>query len=224
MLTDQLDVRETRLDRDADRRLGSIGARNRAKCAVDVLASVLLLVLLLPLLIVIAVVVRASSGGAALFSQERVGRDGTLFRLYKFRSMHADAEQRLDEVRHLNEQDGLLFKVREDPRVTGVGRWLRRHSLDELPQLLNVLKGDMSLVGPRPPLPSEVARYDDPAQRRLLVRPGLTGLWQVSGRSDLSWEEALRLDLQYVESWSPALDLKILLRTASAVLAGRGAY
>jgi lipopolysaccharide/colanic/teichoic acid biosynthesis glycosyltransferase len=144
--------------------------------------------------------------------------------VYKFRSMHVDAEQRLAELHALNEHDGVLFKVRQDPRVTGVGRWLRKYSLDELPQLLNVLRTDMSLVGPRPPLRSEVERYEGHARRRLLVRPGITGLWQVSGRSDLSWEDTVRLDLQYVENWSLALDISILVRTVAAVVASRGAY
>ena len=131
---------------------------------------------------------------------------------------------RLSEILQLNENDGLLFKMREDPRVTPVGRWLRRFSLDELPQLFNVLGGSMSLVGPRPPLPAEVERYDTSIRRRLLVKPGLTGLWQISGRSDLSWEESVRLDLRYVENWSLALDLQILWKTVFAVVASRGAY
>jgi lipopolysaccharide/colanic/teichoic acid biosynthesis glycosyltransferase len=138
--------------------------------------------------------------------------------------MVVDAEARLAGLQELNAADGLLFKMRDDPRVTPVGRWLRQLSLDELPQLLNVLGGSMSLVGPRPPLPREVARYDDAVGRRLLVKPGLTGLWQVSGRSDLPWDEAVRLDLRYVENWSLGLDLSILWRTGRAVLARSGAY
>ena len=151
-----------------------------------------------------------------------MGRDGREFRIFKFRSMYVDAEARLAELRHLNEHDGVLFKMRDDPRVTPVGRWLRRFSLDELPQLLNVAAGQMSLVGPRPPLPSEVAAYADDVRRRLAVKPGMTGLWQVSGRSDLSWEEAVRLDLRYVENWSLSLDLVILLRTMTAVVRSSG--
>jgi lipopolysaccharide/colanic/teichoic acid biosynthesis glycosyltransferase len=150
--------------------------------------------------------------------------NGQTFTMLKFRSMVVDAEQRLDEIRAANISDGLLFKMREDPRVTPVGRWLRRLSLDELPQLLNVLGGTMSLVGPRPPLPMEVARYDSQVRRRLLVRPGLTGLWQISGRSDLPWEEAVRLDLRYVENWSLALDALIIWKTFRAVLSKSGAY
>ena len=144
--------------------------------------------------------------------------------IYKFRSMYADAEHRLESLRAFNDHgDGVLFKMRDDPRITPVGRFLRRYSLDELPQLVNVLIGQMSMVGPRPPLPEEVAQYEPDAHRRLLVKPGLTGLWQVSGRSDLNWEETVRLDLYYVENWSPALDVEILWKTASVVLSGSGA-
>lgn len=200
------------------------GTRKAAKKVFDLTVAGTALVLLSPLFMFIAGLTRLSSPGPALFVQERVGRNGTTFRLYKFRSMYVDAERRLADLRHLNEHDGVLFKVRNDPRITRLGRFLRRYSLDELPQLINVMKGDMSLVGPRPPLPSEVARYEGHTHRRLLVRPGITGLWQVSGRSDLSWDDTVRLDLQYVENWSLALDISILLRTASAVLAGRGAY
>jgi lipopolysaccharide/colanic/teichoic acid biosynthesis glycosyltransferase len=164
------------------------------------------------------------SPGPVLFRQERVGVNGRSFTMLKFRSMVVDADQQLEALRADNISDGLLFKLRDDPRVTRVGRWLRRLSLDELPQLVNVLTGSMSLVGPRPPLPSEVAAYDSSVRRRLLVKPGLTGLWQVSGRSDLSWDEAVRLDLRYVENWSLVLDLLILWRTGRAVLRRSGAY
>ncbi|HWG94749.1 MAG TPA: sugar transferase, partial [Mycobacteriales bacterium] len=200
------------------------GARQVLKLLFDLSVALVLVVLLAPLLLTIAAVVRLTSPGPALFTQERLGRDGKPFRVYKFRSMHVDAEARLAELRSLNEHDGVLFKVREDPRITRAGRVLRKYSLDELPQLLNVLRTDMSLVGPRPPLRSEVERYEGHAHRRLLVRPGITGLWQVSGRSDLSWDDTVRLDLQYVENWSLALDISILVRTVSAVLASRGAY
>jgi lipopolysaccharide/colanic/teichoic acid biosynthesis glycosyltransferase len=144
--------------------------------------------------------------------------------MYKFRTMVVDAERLLDGLIERNEGDGVLFKMRDDPRITRTGRWLRRFSLDELPQLINVLRGEMSLVGPRPPLPEEVAAYPSDMRRRLAVSPGLTGLWQVSGRSDLSWEETVRLDLRYVENWSFSLDLVILLRTLSAVCRSSGAY
>jgi lipopolysaccharide/colanic/teichoic acid biosynthesis glycosyltransferase len=153
-----------------------------------------------------------------------VGRDGSRFRIWKFRSMREDAEQEKQQLGELNESDGPLFKMSNDPRVTRIGRFLRRFSVDELPQLINVLVGSMSLVGPRPPLPNEVDVYDEHVHRRLLVKPGMTGLWQVSGRSDLSWDEAVRLDLYYVENWSVALDAQILWKTLFAVLGTRGAY
>jgi lipopolysaccharide/colanic/teichoic acid biosynthesis glycosyltransferase len=159
-----------------------------------------------------------------LFRQTRVGAGGRAFTLFKFRTMRDGADDEVPLLRALTGQDGVLFKLRRDPRVTRVGRTLRRWSLDELPQLWNVLVGDMSLVGPRPPLAREVERYGDVARRRLLVKPGLTGLWQVSGRSELPWEECVRLDLHYVENWSVALDLMVLWKTAWAVARGRGAY
>jgi lipopolysaccharide/colanic/teichoic acid biosynthesis glycosyltransferase len=158
------------------------------------------------------------------FRQTRVGKQGREFRIIKFRTMVKDAEARLDLVVEWNEMDEVLFKIRDDPRITRVGRFLRRFSIDELPQLFNVLLGQMSLVGPRPPLPQEVDNYGDDVMRRLLVKPGLTGLWQVSGRSDLRWEESVALDLYYVENWSPGFDLAILWKTVNALLAGRGAY
>jgi lipopolysaccharide/colanic/teichoic acid biosynthesis glycosyltransferase len=159
-----------------------------------------------------------------VFRQTRVGRDGRRFTLYKFRTMVQDADKRIDEVLADNELDGPLFKIKNDPRITRVGAVLRRYSLDELPQLWNVVRGEMSLVGPRPPIPSEVEQYEEGVQRRLLVKPGLTGLWQVSGRSDLPWSEAVRLDLYYVENWSPMLDAIILGKTVAAVLRRQGAY
>jgi exopolysaccharide biosynthesis polyprenyl glycosylphosphotransferase len=194
------------------------------KAAFDRIGAGLLLVVASPLLAALAFAVRVGSPGPVLFRQVRVGKNGREFVMYKFRTMHTDAEARLAELRHLNQVDGALFKLRDDPRVTRAGRFLRKFSLDELPQLLNVLTGTMSLVGPRPPLPAEVAVYADDVHRRLAVRPGMTGLWQVSGRSDLPWEEAVRLDLRYVENWSLTLDLVILLRTLSAVTRGAGAY
>ncbi|MEU8815687.1 exopolysaccharide biosynthesis polyprenyl glycosylphosphotransferase [Actinoplanes sp. NPDC048796] len=200
------------------------GGSRLVKEAVDRLGALALLVLFGPLLLGVALCVRVTSRGPVLFRQVRVGRDGSHFRIYKFRSMYVDAEARLAELKHLNEHDGVLFKIRDDPRVTPVGRYLRRFSLDELPQLLNVVLGQMSLVGPRPPLPAEVAAYADDVRRRLAVKPGMTGLWQVSGRSDLPWEEAVRLDLRYVENWSLSLDLVILLRTMTAVVRSSGAY
>jgi exopolysaccharide biosynthesis polyprenyl glycosylphosphotransferase len=200
------------------------GARMFLKTVFDRVLGSLLFVVALPLVVAIALAVRLTSRGPVLFRQVRVGVDGRRFTMLKFRSMVPDAEQRRPGLGELDEGNGMLFKIREDPRVTRVGALLRRSSLDELPQLINVLRGDMSLVGPRPPLPEEVAGYDGDAARRLRVRPGITGLWQVSGRSDLSWEESLRLDLRYVDNWSLALDLSILWRTCRAVVRGSGAY
>ncbi|HEV7204651.1 MAG TPA: sugar transferase [Jatrophihabitans sp.] len=191
----------------------------------DRLTAAAALVILLPLFAAVAVVVKLDSPGPVLFLQTRVGRDGRLFRIVKFRSMRVDAEDHLAELQDHNEHgSSLLFKIRNDPRVTRAGRYLRRYSLDELPQLINVVRGDMSLVGPRPPLPSEVAGYGDDHRRRLLVKPGLTGLSQVSGRSDLGWDQSVHLDLRYVENWSLGLDARILARTVSAVIRSSGAY
>ncbi|WP_155368846.1 sugar transferase [Catellatospora vulcania] len=200
------------------------GGSRVMKELMDRAGAALLLVMSAPLLLVIAMALRIDSSGPALFRQVRVGRDGREFVIFKFRTMYTDAEARLAELKHLNEHDGVLFKIRDDPRVTAMGKWMRRYSLDELPQLLNVLLGQMSLVGPRPPLPCEVAAYADDVRRRLAVKPGMTGLWQVSGRSDLPWEEAVRLDLRYVENWSMSMDLLILLRTLTAVARSSGAY
>jgi exopolysaccharide biosynthesis polyprenyl glycosylphosphotransferase len=200
------------------------GARRLFKAIFDKVASAFGLLVLSPVLLLIAALVKFSSTGPVIFKQIRVGRNGKRFVIYKFRTMYADAEARLAELRHLNENDGTLFKIRKDPRVTAIGRWLRRLSLDEIPQLLNVVKGDMSLVGPRPPLPREVDEYPFDMRRRLVVKPGLTGLWQVSGRSDLSWEESIRLDLRYVENWSFSMDLMIMARTVFAVWRSSGAY
>ncbi|GAA4853182.1 sugar transferase [Actinomycetospora corticicola] len=197
------------------------GTSRVVKAVVDRVGAAALLLLLAPALVLIAVLV-GRDGGPVFYRQERVGLHGRTFRMVKFRSMVVDADRQVP--RELNEGAGPLFKMRRDPRVTPVGAVLRRLSLDELPQLFNVLGGTMSLVGPRPPLAREVEHYADDARRRLLVRPGMTGLWQVSGRSDLSWEESVRLDLRYVENWSPALDATILWKTVGAVLGSRGAY
>jgi exopolysaccharide biosynthesis polyprenyl glycosylphosphotransferase len=179
---------------------------------------------LFPLLVVLGVMIWLHDRGPALFTQTRVGKDGRVFRIYKFRTMVVDAEQRRAQLLASNDTDGVLFKLRKDPRVTAVGAHLRRWSVDELPQLLNVFLGHMSLVGPRPALPDEAARYAEHVRRRLVVKPGLTGLWQVNGRSDLSWEESVRLDLRYVENWSFALDLQILWKTISVMTRRSGAY
>ncbi len=194
------------------------------KRASDIIGASTLLAVLSPLLVVLAVMVRVDSPGHFLFRQERVGAHGARFQMLKFRSMIVGAETGLSELRSLNEGNCVLFKMQNDPRVTRFGRFIRRYSLDELPQLINVLNGSMSLVGPRPPLPSEVDTYEPHVHRRLLVRPGLTGLWQVSGRSLLSWEDSVRLDLYYVENWSLAGDLLILLRTIRAVFHRTGAF
>jgi exopolysaccharide biosynthesis polyprenyl glycosylphosphotransferase len=201
-----------------------VGPTGAIKAAFDRAIAFAALVVTAPLLLALATAVRLTSPGPAFFGQDRVGRDGHTFRLWKFRSMDCDAEERLHELLHLNEHDGVMFKIRDDPRITPFGRLLRSFSLDELPQLFNVLRGDMSLVGPRPPLPQEVAAYDARAHQRFLVKPGMTGLSQVSGRSDLDWEESLDLDLRYIESWSFRLDLTLLVRTLSTVLRRRGAY
>jgi exopolysaccharide biosynthesis polyprenyl glycosylphosphotransferase len=187
-------------------------------------AALLLVIVLSPVLVGIACWIAIDSRGSVLFRQTRAGAGGDPFTVYKFRTMVVDAEARLADLKDSNESDGLLFKMRNDPRVTRSGRFLRKYSLDELPQLFNVLRGNMALVGPRPPLPSEVEAYGADVRRRLMVRPGITGLWQVSGRSDLTWEESVRLDLYYVENWSPALDISILWKTLFAVLRGGGAY
>jgi exopolysaccharide biosynthesis polyprenyl glycosylphosphotransferase len=200
------------------------GWRRLVKRATDLVLTVLGLVVIAPLLAAIALAIKLEDRGPVFFSQPRVGLDGSVFRMWKFRSMHTDAEARLAELRRQNPGIGLMFKMADDPRVTRVGRLLRRFSLDELPQLFNVLEGSMSLVGPRPPLQSEVDVYEHHARRRLLVTPGLTGLWQVSGRSLLSWEETVRLDLRYVENWTLTLDLLILWKTFFAVLGRRGAF
>jgi exopolysaccharide biosynthesis polyprenyl glycosylphosphotransferase len=200
------------------------GARRLVKEVFDRALAFAALLLLFPLLVVVALAIRLSDGGPALFRQVRIGKDGRPFSVLKFRTMVVDAEARKAQLVLLNESGGALFKIRKDPRVTRVGEWLRRWSLDELPQLINVMRGDMSLVGPRPPLPDEVAKYVDYVRRRLAVKPGITGLWQVNGRSDLSWDESVRLDLRYVENWSLMLDLQILWKTLSAVLGGSGAY
>lgn len=194
------------------------------KATVDRVAGSALLLLALPIILTAGVVVRVTSRGPAFFAQTRVGCNGELFTMHKLRSMYEDAEERLAELESHSDGNGMLFKMRDDPRVTPVGKILRRLSIDELPQLWNVVRGDMSLVGPRPALPREVAAYEGDIHHRLRVKPGLTGLWQVSGRSNLSAERSVRLDLSYTDNWTVATDLKILLKTARAVLRSDGAY
>lgn len=219
------------------------GPRLMVKSTLDWLGALTLLIMLSPLMLIVGAVIKMHDGGPVFFRQERVGLDGQTFRMFKFRSMTTDAEARLVEVkeqalalarvsvdsdgRMVEEPDvdrGVLFKMKDDPRVTPFGRFIRKYSIDELPQLFDVLAGRMSLVGPRPPLPSEVLRYEHDAHRRLLVRPGMTGLWQVNGRSNLTWEQSVRFDLYYVENWSVTLDMIILWRTFAAVFGQRGAY
>jgi exopolysaccharide biosynthesis polyprenyl glycosylphosphotransferase len=200
------------------------GPRQVLKDLFDRTAAAIALMSLFPVMLAIAMAIRLSDGGPALFIQTRVGKDGKVFKICKFRTMVIDAEARFAELLAQNDNDGAKFKMRKDPRITAIGGTLRKLSLDELPQLFNVLIGDMSLVGPRPPLPDEVTQYAAHVRRRLVVRPGLTGLWQVSGRSNLSWEESVRLDIRYVENWSFALDLQILWKTLPAIFKGSGAY
>jgi exopolysaccharide biosynthesis polyprenyl glycosylphosphotransferase len=192
------------------------------KRILDIVASSVTLVLTLPVLIAIAIAVHADSDGPIFYMSERIGKKGRVFRCIKFRTMVSDAEKRRTEVLHMNERDAVLFKITNDPRITRLGRFLRKYSLDELPQLLNVLRGDMSLVGPRPPIASEVKRYELNHLRRLDVVPGITGLWQVQARQDPSFDSYISLDRAYIENWSLWLDVKILVRTIGVVASGTG--
>jgi exopolysaccharide biosynthesis polyprenyl glycosylphosphotransferase len=200
------------------------GVRRLGKDLFDKVSAGLGALFLLPALLTIALAVKVTSPGPVFFRQQRLGRDGQTFSMLKFRSMVAGADRMVDELEADSDGNGVLFKKKDDPRITRVGSFLRRYSLDELPQLVNVLRGDMSLVGPRPPLPSEVERYGFDMHRRFLVKPGLTGLWQVSGRSDLSWDDSVRIDVRYVENWSLTFDFMILWKTVGAVQRGSGAY
>jgi exopolysaccharide biosynthesis polyprenyl glycosylphosphotransferase len=202
----------------------ALHASRWAKRIFDIVGALALLALLTPLMVTAALAVKLHDGGPVLFRQTRVGRDGLRFGCLKFRSMVVDAQRLMAGLHASGAGNVVLFKMVDDPRVTRPGRVIRRFSIDELPQLWNVVRGQMSLVGPRPPLPEEVARYGDDMVRRLRVRPGLTGLWQVSGRSDLSWDDTVRLDLYYVDNWSMVQDLVILVRTLRAVVSSRGAY
>lgn len=196
----------------------------KRKRGLDILGSLMLLLLFAPLLLAIALLVKVTSRGPVFYVSTRVGRGGRLFGFLKFRSMYVDADQRLEALREDNEKDGPIFKIKNDPRVTPIGRFLRKYSLDELPQLFNVLKGDMSLVGPRPPIPHEVEQYDEYCRERLSVRPGLTCYWQIMGRSNLSFREWMELDHRYLREMGLWTDLKILVKTPLAVLRGEGAY
>lgn len=209
-----ISIKETRLT----------GVNLALKRIVDVFIAGAVMLVGSPVWLLVALAIKLDSPGPVLFRQERVGRDGHLFTVYKFRSMYVDAEQRLEELRGKNEASGPLFKVRDDPRRTRVGRFIRTTSIDEIPQFLNVLRGEMSIVGPRPGLPNEVAQYQEWHHKRLQVLPGITGLWQVSGRSNLTFDEMVMLDIYYAENWSLSRDLRIMLRTVPQILFGDGAY
>ena len=195
------------------------------KRSVDIAGAVMMIIFLLPLLVLIGVLIKASDPeGSIFYTQERIGKNFQPFKIYKFRSMYSDADKQLEELLKYNEIDGAMFKMKKDPRVTTIGKYLRMFSLDELPQLINVLKGDMSLVGPRPPLEREVREYDSYDKQRLLVTPGITGLWQVSGRNGLSFKEMVALDLEYIQHACLLNDIKILLKTVVVVLTKDNAY
>jgi len=201
------------------------GAKRFSKTAFDLVFASAVLLLITPVLLIAAIAVKVTSRGPVFYKSERMGIDGKPFSMIKFRSMVQDADKHVERLLAQNESEGgVLFKMREDPRVTRVGKFMRRFSIDELPQFINVLRREMSVVGPRPPLRREVETYDGEVRRRLLVKPGITGLWQVSGRSDLSWEETVRLDLSYVENWSMVGDLLIIAKTVRAVAGSDGAY
>jgi exopolysaccharide biosynthesis polyprenyl glycosylphosphotransferase len=200
------------------------GSAHLAKRALDIAVSGLAVVAIALITPVIALAIKLDDGGPVFFRQTRIGKDGTEFGMLKFRTMCTDAEAKLAALKTQDEGNGVMFKMKHDPRVTRVGAFLRKTSLDELPQFWNVLRGDMSVVGPRPPLPVEVATYDGTVARRLYIKPGITGLWQISGRSDLSWDDSIRLDLRYVENWSLISDLQIMFRTGRAMIQPKGAY
>ena len=204
-------------------------ADNAIKRMCDIFTALFGIILLTPLWIIVAAMVRLNDGGPAFFTQERVGLDGKTFTMFKFRTMRVDAEELKDSLMEANEADSsagnsIMFKMANDPRITRIGAFLRKTSIDELPQLFNVLRGDMSLVGPRPPLPSEVAQYEPRVMDKFAVRPGITGLWQISGRSNLSWDETVHLDLSYAQHRSLTLDTWIMLQTIPALLRHEGAY
>ena len=195
-----------------------------SKRIIDVLGATIALIVLFPLLLLTAILIKLENSGPVIFVQKRCGKDGKIFNMYKFRSMSEDAEEKFKEIQHLNQIEGLIFKIKNDPRITKVGNFIRKTSIDELPQLVNILKGQMSIVGPRPPLPSEVERYDLWQYQRLSVKPGLTCLWQISGRSNLGFEDMVMLDLKYITERNLLYDFKIILKTIPVVLKSDGAY
>lgn len=194
------------------------------KRAMDIVCSLIALIILSPIFLVSAIAIKIEDGGKVIFSQNRVGKDENIFKMYKFRSMCSDAEEMLQDLQEQNEMDGLAFKIAKDPRITKVGAFIRKTSIDELPQLINILTGDMSIVGPRPPLESEVANYNDYQRQRLLVKPGLTCFWQCSGRSDMSFDDWMDSDIYYIQNRSLWLDIKLILKTIPAVFKSIGAY
>ncbi len=231
-MPDLYELSLSRIDMEAVEGVPLIGIRqgsiNRIRGivtrVVDVIVSVILLLVGLPLWLFIALAIRIDSSGEVIYKQTRIGQNGKPFKVFKFRTMYKNADQVLAKLMERNEAQGPLFKIRDDPRITRVGKFLRRTSLDEFPQLINVIKGEMSLVGPRPPLPQEVAQYEEWQKGRLAVKPGMTGLWQVRGRSEISFDEGVLMDLYYIENWSLRLYFQTLLRTIPAVLFRRGAY
>lgn len=201
------------------------GWKLRVKRAIDIVVALMAMVVLAPIALIAALAIKLTSKGPVLYSSKRVGQDGMMFEFYKFRSMRLDAHETRSDLLHLNEaQEGPIFKIRRDPRLTPIGRVLRKSSIDEIPQFINVLRGDMSLVGTRPPISEEVAQYSDWERQRLLIRPGITGIWQVSGRSEIPFDRWVEMDLAYIKDWSLWLDVKLLLKTVPAVLKGTGAY
>ena len=204
--------------------IGFFGVNLFLKNLIDYVLGSIIFIIFIPIYLFVGMLIKIDSKGPVFFEQKRMTKECRIFYMYKFRTMYVDAEKRLKDLMKYNEADGPLFKMKNDPRITRVGRFLRKFSIDELPQIINVLKGELSLVGPRPPIPSEVEKYDEWEMKRMNVKQGITGLWQISGRSDLSFEEMARLDLYYIQNWSIEMDIKIIIKTIPTVLFGKGAY